>query len=169
MKKALLRVVGPTIVGAVFVWMIIDMGRPKPAMSGLICSALLIAVIVAAPVVEYFSSQFALRDVSATILTSIILLGLFTVLWAAFEELYIYLFTKGWHEDGIGRSRYIYPDMSGMGYADGFRGLAGNLIKMMIFGAFVGTVWSCLCSVSSKFQSTRDRYEGAAKKPRDGR
>lgn len=101
---------------------------------------LLIASLVAAFILTTLAIRaIPLSGFLLSIVSSVVLFFLWSLLWATAEEGYIhYCVPLGSAEDGMGKSRYIYPGHSGMGDADGFMHYSKNLLPILGAGLLVG-------------------------------
>jgi hypothetical protein len=116
----------------------------------LLIFSLLIAIIITVLVTRLTRiSGFALSFIS-----SIVFFVLWSFLWASAEEGYIYFCVpEGSAEDGIGKSRYIYPDHSGMGWADGFKNYAKNIFPILAVSTVIGILSGSIVEVVRRYRT----------------
>lgn len=141
--KTALRLSFPMLVAFAFLVFTLHLFGPCPLMSYLIIFSMVIAMLASCftyyKLRTRFDQCFLLR-VFNIVISSLVLFLVFQALLACFEEFYIHFFTVP-SSDMPGMERYIYPNNSGMGFADGFRLLPKNIFLMSIFGGAVGLFW----------------------------
>ena len=125
----------PVAGSIVFLWWSLLLFQANRTVELFLASSLVAAVILA---IMFIRSSKA----SGFLFSVVVAIGfcvLWSLLWAGAVEGYIHYFVAdGTNENGVGKSRYIYPGHSGMGNADGFLYYLKNLPGILFYGTILG-------------------------------
>jgi hypothetical protein len=135
--KAIAHLTIPAVCAFAFLLWSLMLFQANQLVEGLLIGSLILAFVLSWLVVR----AVPISGFRLSVASSVGFFLLWSLLWATATEGYIFFcVAEGSTESGIGKSRYIYPGHSGMGYADGLVNYAKIIPAILLYSTVVGFI-----------------------------